>query len=82
MKTYTDETGRKLTLKRASAEWFNNDCPSIWRDSDGVKIWHGWSMHSGVEVDECDSDYEKMQVFRVRSKRAFLKKYPHCEHIV
>lgn len=75
---FIDETGRRLTLKRGAPEWFNEDCPSIWRESDGYKVWHGWSLDAGIKIEPDDKDYLLITNFIAKSRIAFIKKYPQC----
>lgn len=62
--------GRKLTLKRGSAEWFNEDCPPIEAES-GNRIFS--SFISETHVDE----NLRLPIYRFirASHKLFCKKY-------
>lgn len=78
---YKDETGRILTLKKAAPEWFNDDCPSLYRLDNGERVWCGWSLYSGIEtVDQ--NEAENIEKFKENSRKAFIKKYPKCARVI
>lgn len=67
--------GRKyLTLKRASRQWINYDCPDVW--ADGVLVIsldvsmgeHRWYLDNGIVIDR-----ESIRKFVVASDIAFTK---------
>jgi len=70
MKKYISN-GRKLTLLRGSAEWFNEDCPDIY-DSDGNLVFH--SDITSVYI--LNKEIKKtLYLFIKRSHDLFAKKY-------
>ena len=81
MKKDIDDTGRQLTLKKPAPEWFNDDCPSIYNQETGERIWYGWSMYSEIQAKD-EKEYILFEKFKTMSRFAFLKKYPRCARIV
>ena len=74
MAKFKTEYGQKLTLKRASAEWFNSDCVPIYAD-DGTLIVK--NTLDGFFWDEYECFLTKQQIakFVKSSYHAFCKKY-------
>jgi len=73
---FESETGLKLTLKKASPEWFNHDCPSILAP-DGTRIVK--NTINGFSFDEWGTFISKKDLakFVLNSYKAFCRKYNH-----
>ena len=69
----------EITLKRASAEWCNSDCPTIWAVSDNPHE-DNWRVNSGgTFIESCPEEIQKDFIrFFLSSSKAFFRKYPRC----
>lgn len=75
---FEDWRGRNtITLKRASAEWVNSDCPDILTEEGGT-ILHNGGLNGWYGLPFGNSDLiGQLRKFVVASDRAFCKKYVH-----
>ena len=63
--------GRKITLKRGIAEWFNEDCPDIY-DNDNDRIFHTDISQTYISEEK----YRNMLYKFIKSSyNLFCKKY-------
>jgi hypothetical protein len=83
MKYYFDDwRGRNyITLKKASPEWINSDCPDIMQDN-GDYVFHNGGMNGWYRLPT--QDISLLRLFRnfvLKSDKAFCKKYPELNYV-
>ena len=70
-----------LTLRKASAEWCNLDCPTLWCESSDPAL-NGLRINSGgTYIEALPAELERLFIrFVQTSSEAFYRKYPQCRH--
>jgi len=79
MKYYFEDWRGKntITLKRASAEWVNSDCPDILTE-EGETILHNGGLNGWYGLPfENENLLKQLRRFVITSDKAFCKKYAH-----
>ena len=69
----------KITMKRASAEWANSDCPDIWATVEKEdRRPETWRVNSGgTFIEAAPEEIQKAFItFFLASSKAFYRKYP------
>lgn len=77
---FEDARGKHIiTMKKASAEWCNSDCPDIFTVSDNVNE-NNWRINSGGTYIKSLPEWmaKRFIKFFLSSSKAFYKKYPQC----
>lgn len=79
---FDDYRGRHfITLKRASAEWINSDCPDIMMES-GEYVFHNGGMNGWYKLPIQDIPLlRSFRNFILKSDKAFCKKYPELNYV-
>src|SRR3990172_234437 len=78
---FEDARGKhKITMRKASAEWANSDCPDIYIVHPGAEN-SGWRVNSGGTFIESNQEWiQRLFIeFFLSSSKAFYRKYPHCK---